>query len=183
MATKTTSNVSELGSAALRKLASQLKIKNYSRIQKPNLIVLVEQAQANMKKETKAKTTPATAPTVEDNTNELIASDEALRAQYPANVEGSEEFNEAVQTEQTQEVPEIPQTTVEADKPANKGKAVRIPVTKEMKKIIEDTEIVKSEKFRKLNQLGMSASQIAKETGSHYSFVHGVLQRQTTLIA
>ena len=35
----------------------------------------------------------------------------------------------------------------------------------------------KSEMFRQMYDAGMSVAKIARETGSHYSYVHGVIQR------
>ena len=173
MNNSSTTNVNELGSAALRKLASSLKIANYSRIQKPNLVLLVEQAQLaqqNMKKETTApdpilevETTPETIPTPE--VEETVPSE-----QTPAEV-----VTEGDPTAVDQVVAEVVK--------ASRSKTIQVEVTAEMTAIITSTEIVKSEKFRKLHELGMLIPQIAKVTESHYSFVHGVIDRKKTLIA
>jgi len=44
-------------------------------------------------------------------------------------------------------------------------------------KATQKTAVSKSELFRQLYDLGMEVSEIAKECGSHYSFVHGVISK------
>lgn len=47
----------------------------------------------------------------------------------------------------------------------------------------QDEHIVvsKSELFRQLYDLGMEVNEIAREAGSHYSFVHGVISKSRTM--
>ena len=48
---------------------------------------------------------------------------------------------------------------------------------KKVKEIVEKEGISKSQKFRKLYELGMEVKDIAKTMNSHYSFVYGVIER------
>jgi hypothetical protein len=49
---------------------------------------------------------------------------------------------------------------------------------KKFSKIVENTEISKSEKIRKLNELGISRGEIAKLLDIRYQFVRNVLERE-----
>ena len=41
----------------------------------------------------------------------------------------------------------------------------------------QEAQVNKSDMFREMYENGMSVAAISKETGSHYSYVHGVIQR------
>jgi hypothetical protein len=184
---KTPTEVSQMPVAGLRKLASKLKVKNYGSMSKGELARVV---------------------------NETIAQQPAEEVvEVPAEIEEvvetpTEAVNEVTEEPAVEETEDQPVTPTEAStaKPATPKEKVnrkgpRVPVTAEMQTIIDNDAIVKSEKFRQLNGLGMSASQICeviiekdkegkpildkdgKETHPHYSFVHGVLQRGKKLIA
>lgn len=54
---------------------------------------------------------------------------------------------------------------------------------KKQEKVLADANITKSEKFRALHNLNVPTAEIARATGSRYSFVFGALNRKVAEVA
>jgi len=59
---------------------------------------------------------------------------------------------------------------------------VEKPMTKDAQRIIEDPQLKKSERMRRLFDLGYPKAQIARMVGSHYSFVYSVISKYQLVI-
>lgn len=160
---KTPAEVTQLPVAGLRKLASQLKIKNPSIHNKVELTKLVLSAVG-----------------LQESPDE-VAEETPAEETIETPIEETVEEAETPEGESTTVEPIVEESKVEKVKVSRKSP--RLEVTPEMKAIIDSVEIVKSEKFRKLATLGMSIPQIAEVMKSHYSFVHGVVERGKNLIS
>lgn len=60
---------------------------------------------------------------------------------------------------------------------AEKEKKEPFVINSEQKAVLEDKNLSKSEKMRKLYELGMTVAQIADNLNTHYSFTFGVIKR------
>lgn len=93
-------------------------------------------------------------------------------------VEGSEEAV-AEGSDKPKGKKEKKEKTPKEPKPKKEPKPSKdVVVTTEMQAVIDDTATSKSNKFRKLYELGMSVGQITRTMNTHYSFVRAAVAIQ-----
>ncbi len=81
---------------------------------------------------------------------------------------------------------QVSEIKIEVEKPKSvepKKRVVDVHVTESQKLILENDNISKSEKMRRLYRRGMTIADIHRVLESHYSFTYGVIDRYRKMIA